>query len=179
VKRFCIIIAAAFLAACAPNLAKVAPAPDGAEPVQNSPLRSFRLYLNDDSAGVSKDAWDNYARAAQGTFPEKDSCTLDISLDGHVKDDYSLPLAFIPIWPVMRRNTDMTLELYADLLCKGDTTEVIYLLEEEHPHLFWYGPYRSYEIQKTATFMHTKLAARLRDALIRNTAVDTGSASDF
>ena len=178
-KRFWIIIAAAYLTACAPNLAKVAPATESAEPAQKSPLRSLQLYVNGDSAEVSKDAWNNYARAVQGTSPEKDSCVLDITLDGHVEDNYSILLAFIPLWPAMPRNTDMKIELYANLLCKGDTSEVIYLLEEEHPHLFWYGPYRSYEIQKSATFMHTKLAARLREALTRDTAVDTGSATDF
>ena len=79
----------------------------------------------------------------------------------------------------MRDGFDISILLKSDLVCNSVTVESAELREEEHPRLFWYGPYRNGYVQERADMIHQKLIARLRQSLLQNTPVDESIRSDF
>ena len=79
----------------------------------------------------------------------------------------------------MPREDDITILLKSDLICDSAIVETAELREEEHPRLFWYGPYRNGYIQERADMIHLKLIARLRQTLLQNTPVDETIRSDI
>ena len=58
-----------------------------------------------------------------------------------------------------------------------DITEDFF--EEEDFDFFWYGAFRSYEIENRLEWLHEKMIKRLEFALQYDTPVDAGCASDF
>lgn len=123
-----------------------------------------------------------YAQGIQDAVPN--GCTLELSFDGNVEEHYASLwylgiLVLAPLWPAMPREDDIFLSLHSELVCDSVSVERAELLEEEHPRLFWYGPYRGGYIQERADMIHRKLIARLRQSLLQNTPVDESIRSDI
>lgn len=109
-----------------------------------------------------------YSQNLQGSVP--DGCSIDLSFDGNVEESYASPwylgiFILAPFWPAMPREDDIRVTVECSLRCDGIVVEKVRLLEEEHPRLFWYGPYRNGYMQEKADWVHVKLAARLKQAL--------------
>ncbi|MCK9183150.1 MAG: hypothetical protein M0P13_09780 [Fibrobacteraceae bacterium] len=147
-----------------------------------SPVSEFTATDNGDTVTLPANIKNAYNDALSSIVP--DSCNLSILLEGSVRENYRswwyLGIAVLaPLWPAMPRNTDMEIRLNANLVCNGIVAESVSLLEEEHTRLFWYGPYRTFELQKNANLLHLKLIQRLSQALSQNTATDYTIQSDF
>ncbi len=79
----------------------------------------------------------------------------------------------------MPREDDISIRLAAELICEGVKVQSATLWEEEHPQLFWYGPYRNSYMQAPADMVHRTLVARLKQSFLRTFDADESIRSDI
>jgi len=185
VRFFFFIAILSLLCGCAPNLVG-ARWEDNSSPTppKDSTFDSFVFFIDGDTIDASDGLRMAYAKMLEGALPTNEKCRLQVKVKGTVEENYASwwylgVIVFLPLWPAMPRETDMELLMEAWLFCEGDLFQQITLTEEEHPRLFWYGPYRNSEIQASADMIHFKLMKRLRSAIEQNVPVDTDISSDF
>ena len=180
------ILTVLFLSACAPKLYHADLSTNvSKDPVPNE-KGSFSILFDakedGNPASISESLQNAYRSNLQDAIPH--GCVLSLSFDGKVEERYASlwylgVLIFLPLWPAMPREDDITILLKSDLICDSAIVETAELREEEHPRLFWYGPYRNGYIQERADMIHLKLIARLRQTLLQNTPVDETIRSDI
>lgn len=178
-KFFFGILAGFLLSACAPTLYSAKYPTD----VENSDEKiRFEAQENGNALQFPDKLKFFYANELSGAIPA--GCTLSLTFDGSVKERYASAwyfgiLLLAPFWPAMPREDDLTIQLNAELMCEETVAEKALLAEEEHPRLFWYGPYRNGFVQDRANLIHAKLASRLKQALQQNIPADGTVRSDF
>lgn len=179
-KFFLGILSALLFSACAPSLYHADFSGDVRE---NENLEIFFSAKEEGDSVEIPDRVKNFYRSSlEKTVP--DGCRLNLSFDGKVEERYAslwyLGIFILaPLWPAMPREDDISMSLLSELLCDGVIVEKAKFLEEEQIRLFWYGPYRNGYIQKRADLIHTKLAARIKQALQQNVPADNTIRSDF
>ena len=151
-------------------------------PQNDSSTILFYAKENDTPVEISEHLQDIYRQNLQGAIPN--GCALTIAFDGQVEERYASlwylgVLFFLPLWPAMPREDDISILLKSDLFCDSIVVESAELREEEHPRLFWYGPYRNGYIQERVNMIHHKLIARLKQSLQQNTPADKSIRSDI
>lgn len=174
------ILSVLSLSACAPALFH----PDfseSASTVRNSEI-SLSAKENGETVEIPEKLGNFYGNALEKSIPE--NCRLKIDLEGNVEERYASfwylgVLLLAPLWPAMPREDDISVTLRSELWCENVVAEKAVFVEEEHPRLFWYGPYRNGHVQRQADLIHKKLAARLRQSLEQNAPVDNTIRSDF
>lgn len=174
------ILSVLSLSACAPALFHP-DFPENASTVHDSGIL-LSASENGSPTEISEALKNFYAGTLEKSIP--DGCRLKIALDGNVDERYASfwylgVLLLAPLWPAMPREDDISITLRSELLCENIVAEKAVFVEEEHPRLFWYGPYRNGHVQKQADLIHAKLAARLRQTLERNAPADNTIRSDF
>lgn len=185
VRFFFSIAILSLLCGCAPNLVGARWENNASPtPPKDTPFDSFVFLIDGDTINASEGLRMAYAKMLEGALPANENCQLNIKVKGTVEESFASwwylgVIVFLPLWPAMPRETDMELFMDAGLFCDGQLVQQITLTEEEHPRLFWYGPYRNSEIQASADMMHIKLMKRLRSAIQQDVPVDTGMSSDF
>lgn len=162
-------LTAILLSACAPALFHADFQADSAEKDATAKFPStVSATENGKTVEVPKAIRNFYLQNLQEFVP--DGCTIDLSFDGNVEERYASPwylgiFLLAPFWPAMPREDDIRVTAECSLRCDGTVVERVWILEEEHPRLFWYGPYRNGYIQEKADWVHVKLVARLKQAL--------------
>lgn len=179
-KFFLGILAGLLLVACAPALYS-AKFPADENVFANAKIQ-FSARENGSAVQIPDKLQTFYAKELSAAIP--DGCTLRLNFDGTVEERYASAwyfgiLLLAPLWPAMPREDDLTVKLEASLVCEETLAEKIFLVEEEHPRLFWYGPYRNGFVQDHANWIHTKLLSRLKQALQQNVPADATARSDF
>lgn len=180
VKLFLCILTVLLFSACAPALYHRDFSGEGSE--RDAESISFSAKENGETAEFPKSLSDFYGEAVREAIPE--GCRLGLSFEGRVEERFASPwylgvLVLAPLWPAMPRESDLEISISSELLCEGIVVEKAQFFEEEHPHLFWYGLYRKGYVQDRADMIHTKLAARLRQSLLKNVPADNTLRSDF
>ncbi|MCR5029414.1 MAG: hypothetical protein K6A31_09185 [Fibrobacter sp.] len=181
-KFWLCILTVLLFSACAPKLYHA----DFSADANFSPKDSSAIRLSATESGenveVPKELRNAYVQGLQDAVPS--GCTLELSFDGKVEEHYASLwylgiFVLAPLWPAMPREDDIFISLHSELICDSVNVESAELLEEEHPRLFWYGPYRGGYMQERADMIHKKLIARLRQSLLQNTPVDESIRSDI
>ncbi|MBP5247062.1 MAG: hypothetical protein J6Z31_04320 [Fibrobacter sp.] len=183
-KYLLCILTVLLFSACAPKLYHANIPENGFADAggKNSPSIFFNAKEDGASVEIPEDLQNAYRNHLQDVVPS--GCALNLSFDGQVQERYASlwylgVFILLPLWPAMPREDDISILLKSDLVCDSVTVESAELREEEHPRLFWYGPYRNGYVQERADMIHQKLIARLRQSLLQNTPVDESIRSDF
>ncbi len=163
------IFAILFFSACAPALynADFSGFANEKFSLQNSNI-TFSATENGDSVEVPEELKHAYIQHLASSIPE--GCEVKISFQGSVEERYASLwylgiFVLAPLWPAMPREDDIQITAECTLTCDKTVVEKIWLLEEEHPRLFWYGPYRNGFVQDHADMIHRKLISRLQQSL--------------
>lgn len=182
--KFCIFILTAILfSACAPALYQADALGESAPmATENAAPVYFSATKDGDTVSVPLQLQHAYAHHLNGAISA--GCTLHLSFAGDVREHYASPwyfgiLLLAPLWPAMPREDDISIRLAAELICEGVKVQSATLWEEEHPRLFWYGPYRNGYMQEHADMVHRKLVARLKQSLLQNFPADESIRSDI
>ena len=185
-KLLLCILAVLFLSACAPKLYHADSLANIPEEQIQSETNSRSILFNAKEGGIpvkiSESLQNAYRANLQDAIPG--GCALSLSFDGNVEEHYASlwylgVLVLLPLWPAMPREDDISILLESNLICDSEIVETAELLEEEHPRIFWYGPYRNRYMQERADMIHLKLIARLRQTLLQNSPVDETIRSDI
>lgn len=141
------------------------------------------MTVNGDSVTPSVSLQNAYISAA--AYPLRgDSCRLDLYFQGNVEEHYAswwyLGIGILyPFWPAMPRKTVIDSELKAVLFCNGELIKQMHFTDSDEIRLFWYGPYRSSEIQDFADRTHYRLIEMLAQSLSTKKPVESGIVSDY
>lgn len=175
------IFAVLFFSACAPALynADFSASANENVPVQNANV-TFSATENGDTVEFPEALKRAYIPHLTGVIPK--GCELNISFQGRVEEHYASfwylgIFVLAPFWPAMPREDDIQMTVECTLTCEKTVVQKIWLLEEEHPRLFWYGPYRNGLVQDHADMIHKKLISRLQQSLF--SPIDKSTSPDF
>ncbi len=181
-KRFIFISIALLCFGCAPNFS-------GADihykENYSSPLyiKSFSLKVNNQTLLPSSKMISAYSTSLSKANLDSE-CKVDVSIQETIHSEkkslwYLGTALMIPFWPAQPMKGFLRLQSSFEIVCNQNLIQRLDFFEEEDFDFFWYGPFRSYEIENRLEWLHEKMIKRLEFALQYNTPVDAGSASDF
>ena len=181
-NRFIFISFSLFCFGCAPDFsgADIHIKENHPSPIS---LKSFSLKVNDQLITPSPEIITAYNSSLSKADINAD-CEVHVSIQETINTEkenlwYLGVALMIPFWPAMPMNTFLRLESTVEIMCQENLIHRLDFLEEEELDLFWYGPFRTYEIENRFEWFHEKMIKRLENALQYESPVDAGCASDF
>lgn len=180
--RFLYIALAFLCVGCAPNFS-------GAhihyqEPLSSPPsFNSFSLKVNDQLVPPSPEIIKAYSTSLNQANLNQE-CKVDVSIEEFINQKkqslwYLGAILMIPFWPAMPVEVSLHMQSSITITCQGIIVQRLDFIEEDDFDFFWYGPFRSLEIETKSDWLHEKMIKRLEFALQYQAPVDAGCASDF
>jgi hypothetical protein len=146
-------------------------------------IRSFSLKVNNQSLSASPKMISAYSTSLSkaNLHPE---CKVDVSIQETIHTEkkslwYLGTALMIPFWPAQPMKGFIRLQSSFEIFCNQNLIQRLDFFEEEDFDFFWYGAFRSYEIENRLEWLHEKMIKRFEFALQYDTPVDAGCASDF
>lgn len=154
---------------------------------QATPITAFDaipVFYGGDTLYLDKKLQNAYGNALGDAFANGGQCHGEAKIrinvvENSAKSAWTLPLAFIPFWPIMPVDEAWQVSFEASIFCENTLVSHVQFEEEERVHATIYGRLRSDLANQAMEEIHRKLTQRLSFEVKQERPADLNSVQDY